>query len=252
LICRDDLNTIVGDRASPGAEPGQERAVNSRDSRGGYQGVSATETAASPNRSPAPTPETCRPVVVAAMENREFDYSSLVRPMESRMMRSIWRIVRQREAAEDALQDALAVIWKKRDAVARHPNPQALILKISMAAAYDAVRKNRRRLRHEISGLPGEPADDSAAPAGKESEDRSLRAAILEAIGQLPKRQATAVLLRIIEERPYAEVARAMDCSETTVRVQVMRARAALARRLAALRPDLAVGGEGARKEDGQ
>ncbi len=59
-----------------------------------------------------------------AMESREFDYSKLVRPMESRMMRSIWRIVRQREAAEDALQDALAVIWKKRDAVARHPNPR--------------------------------------------------------------------------------------------------------------------------------
>ncbi|NTU51536.1 MAG: hypothetical protein HGA94_03750, partial [Candidatus Aminicenantes bacterium] len=49
--------------------------------------------------------------------------------MEPRLMRTIWRIVRQKEAAEDALQDALAAIWKKRDAVARHPNPQALILR---------------------------------------------------------------------------------------------------------------------------
>jgi RNA polymerase sigma-70 factor, ECF subfamily len=171
--------------------------------------------------------------------------------MESRMMRSIWRIIRQKEAAEDALQDALALIWKKRDAVARHPNPQALILKISIAAAYDAVRKNRRRLRHEISGLAGEPADDSAVPAVKESEDRRLRAAVLAAIGCLPRRQATAVLLRIVEEQSYEEIARAMDCSETTVRVHVNRARTALARRLAFLRPGLARGG-GAGKEDRQ
>jgi len=205
--------------------------------------------AASPDYSCALAPVTRRPIEVAAMENRGFDYDSLVRPMESRMMRSIWRIVRQREAAEDALQDALALIWKKRDAVARHPNPQALILKISVAAAYDAVRKSRRRLRHEIAGLAGEPADDSAVPAGKEAEDRSLRVAILAAIGRLPKRQATAVLLRIIEGQSYEAIARAMDCSETTARVHVNRARAALARRLASLRPGLAAGGDGAGKE---
>jgi RNA polymerase sigma-70 factor (ECF subfamily) len=242
---------MVGDRASPGAEPGRERAVNIPTRRYGYQGVKALETAAvSLDRSLALAREVRRPIATAMMENREFDYDALVRPLESRMMRSIWRIVRQKEAAEDALQDALAVIWKKRDAVARHPNPRALILKISIAAAYDAVRKNRRRLREEIPGLPGEPADGSAAPAGREAEDRGLRAAILSAIGRLPKRQATAVLLHIVEEQPYEEIARAMDCSETTVRVHVLRGRGALARRLAALRPDLAAGGGETKKEE--
>ena len=244
------LDTIVGDRALTGAGPERERSVNTGAGRSGYQGMSATETsAASPDRALSLTPETRCLVEAAVMENGEFDYNSLVRPMESRMMRSIWRIVRQREAAEDALQDALAVIWKKRDVVARHPNPQALILKISVAAAYDAVRRNRRRLRHEIAGLPGEPADEAAAPAGRAGEDRCLRAAILEAIGGLPKRQATAVLLHLVEEQPYEEIARAMDCSETTVRVHVLRARAALTRRLAGLCPDLAARGGEIKKE---
>jgi RNA polymerase sigma-70 factor (ECF subfamily) len=201
------------------------------------------------DRSLAVTAETRRPVEACAMENRDFDYDRLVRPMESRMMRSIWRIVRQREAAEDALQDALAVIWRKRNMVARHPNPEALILRISVAMAYDALRKSRRRLRHEVPGLPDQAADDSAAPVTKDAEDRSLRAAILEAIGRLPKRQATAALLRIVEEQPYEEIARAMDCSEATVRIHVMRARAALARRLARHRPDLVAGFEGTRRE---
>jgi RNA polymerase sigma-70 factor, ECF subfamily len=185
----------------------------------------------------------------AAMETREFDYDGLIRPMESRMMRSIWRIVREKEAAEDALQDALAVIWKKRDTVARHPNPQALILRISVAAAIDAARKIRRRLSHEVQGLPEDAADGAAAPVTKAAEDGGLRAAVLEAIARLPKRQATAVLLHLVEEQSYEEVARAMDCSESTARVHVMRARAALARRLSRERPDLAGGREGIFKE---
>jgi len=176
---------------------------------------------------------TLSPAEAAGMGNGAFDYDALVRPLESRMMRAIWRIVRHNEAADDALQDALAVIWRKRDAVAVHPNPQALILRIAVGAAYDAVRKSRRRLRHEISGLPDERADDSVPPVTRGAEDRSLRAAVLDAIGRLPKRQATAALLRIVEDRTFEEIARAMDCTETTARVHVMRARKALASLLA-------------------
>ena len=160
------------------------------------------------------------------------------------MMHSIWRIVREREAAEDALQDALTVVWKKRDAVARHPKPEALILRIAVSAAYDAVRKNRRRLRHEIPGLPDERVDDTATPVAKGIEDKGLRAAIMGAIGRLPERQATAVLLHIVEELSYEDIARAMACSESTVRVHVMRGRAVLARRLARELTDLVGGRE--------
>lgn len=167
-----------------------------------------------------------------AVESREFDYDALVRPLEPRMMRSIWRIVRQREAAEDALQDALTVVWKKREAIARHPRPEALILRIAVSSAYDAVRKSRRFLRHEVHGLT-DPGDDGIpAAAEKGLEDRELRAAVLAAIGRLPRRQATAVLLHVLEERSYEDIARAMGCSESTARVHVMRGRAGLARRL--------------------
>ncbi len=168
----------------------------------------------------------------AVPEDRAFDYDLLVRPMEGRMMRTIWRIVRHREAAEDALQDALTVVWKKRENVARHPKPEALILRIAVAAAIDAVRKDRRRLRHEVPSLTDDRAGDTAPTTTQEFEARELRAAVLEAVGRLPRRQATAVLLHVVEQQPYADVARAMGCSEATVRVNVMRGRTRLARRL--------------------
>ena len=191
------------------------------------------------------------PERVVAVAIREFDYDVLVRPLEPRLMRTIWRIVRRREAAEDALQDALAIIWKKREAVARHPNPQALILRIAVTAAIDALRRDRRRWRHEAPGKPDDRTGDATPPVGKDAEERELREAILEAVGRLPRRQATAVMLHIVEERSYEEVARAMGCSETTVRVHVLRGRAALARRLARERPDLVGGLERNGKESG-
>ena len=182
---------------------------------------------------------TLDPIKAAAMEYPEFDYDSLVRPLEPRMMRTVWRIVRHREAAEDALQDALAVIWKKRDAVARHPNPQALILKIAVAAACDTVRKNRRRFSHEVTGLPDDRTGDGAPSVTRAAEGRALWAEVIEAIARLPERQATAVLLRVVEEQSYEDIAAAMDCAEATVRVHVLRGKAALAKRLARLRPEL-------------
>jgi len=191
------------------------------------------------------------PEGATAVEIREFDYDVLVKPMEPRLMRAIWRIVRRREAAEDALQEALATIWRKRDLVVRHPNPQALILRIAVTAAIDSVRKDRHRLRHEVPGMPVDRTGDAASPSSKKVEDNELRAAILEAVRRLPRRQATATLLHIIEELPYEEVARAMGCSETTARVHVLRGRAKLARRLARECPDLVRGFDRAGKESG-
>ncbi len=189
------------------------------------------------------------PERAVAMEIRAFDYEALVRPLEDRMMRSVWRIVRDREAAEDALQDALAVIWKKRETVARHPKPEALILRIAVSSACDALRKTRRRLRHETAGLSERLADDSIPSVTKTVEDRDLRTTILAAIGRLPKRQAAAVLLHIVEELPYGEIAEAMACSESTVRVNVLRGRERLARALAKEIPGLGVGRD--RQEEG-
>jgi RNA polymerase sigma factor (sigma-70 family) len=170
-----------------------------------------------------------------ALTTAELGFDGLVRRMGPRMMRSIWRIVRHREAAEDAYQDALTVIWKKREAVSRHPNPEALVLRIAVDAAYDAVRRSRRRLRREVAGLDERAPEAGARTVTEDVEARSLRLRVLEAIGRLPRKQATAALLRLVEERPYAEIAAAMGCSEATARVHVMRARTALARRLAPL-----------------
>lgn len=79
------------------------------------------------------------------MNDLQQTYDRIVRPIEDRMIRSIWRIVRDSQDAEDAMQDALVIILKRWDRISRHPNPQSLVLKICVDAAYDLTRRRIRR-----------------------------------------------------------------------------------------------------------
>ena len=74
-------------------------------------------------------------------------------------------------------------------------------------------------------------------------EAREAREDVMAAIGQLPPRQAAAVLMRGMEERPYREIAEALECAEVTARIHVMRGRARLGRLLAHRAPAPRAGG---------
>jgi RNA polymerase sigma-70 factor (ECF subfamily) len=59
-----------------------------------------------------------------------------------------------------------------------------------------------------------------------------LAAPLADAMAALPREQRRAVELRVVEECPYAEVARTLGVSEPTARARVSRGLRALARRL--------------------
>ena len=163
-------------------------------------------------------------------------FSTLVEPLENRMMRTIWRIVRHPEAAEDTLQEVMALLWKRMPRIARHPNPHALILKICMNAAYDTLRRHMRsRERLGLSDI-GTESTLQGADSG-DPPDRTRENEILRAMGRLPRKQALAVLLRVIQDLPYGEIAQILGCKEVTARIHVSKGRAALRIRLRHLLP---------------
>lgn len=171
-------------------------------------------------------------------------YEAYLAPLETRVLRTAWRITRDPDRARDALQDAMARIWRQRERVRAHPNPGALVLRIAIHAAIDVLRRERRRRRAEGSAAPATwraapPPGPAAAAEGGE-----VRALVLDAIARLPEKQAAAVTLRVLEELPYEAVAAALGCTEPTARVHVLRGREKLARRLASLAPvDRGAGG---------
>ena len=162
-------------------------------------------------------------------------FDELIAPMQTRMMRSIWRIVRDADLAEDCLQDALAAIWKKRGRIRRHPNPPALMLKICLDAACDALRRRTRmRQQTDLSEL-GEAAVSLDQDAAQSLEARELTEYVQQAIRKLPRKRALAVMMRLIHDEPFEAIAQALDCSEVTVRIHISKGRAQLRKWLSPL-----------------
>ena len=171
------------------------------------------------------------------LRDEKLFFEQLIKPVEHQMMRSIWRIVRDPEMAKDTLQESLAKIWKRLDLIRSHPNPRALILKICLNAAIDSLRKRKRLYQHEKTEPLHRFPSQQAAKVHEGLERKKIEAEILEAIKRLPRRQAVAVLMRLIQDQPYAVIAQAMECSETTVRIHVSRGRARLSQWLSHLKP---------------
>jgi RNA polymerase sigma factor (sigma-70 family) len=165
-------------------------------------------------------------------------YDRIIGPLEDRMIRSVWRIVADAQDAEDAMQNALLMIWKRWDRVTAHPNPEALILKICIDAAYDVTRR-RPRDRHR--GVPRsaieEPPDVSRSPA-EQLIQSEIYAEVIAAIHNLSRHQAVAMLMSAIEELNYGQIAAAMECTEATVRKHIARGRERLRGMLAHLEPN--------------
>jgi RNA polymerase sigma factor (sigma-70 family) len=162
-------------------------------------------------------------------------YETYLAPLETRMLRTAWRITRDPDRARDALQDAMARVWRQRERVRAHPNPGALVLRIAIHAAIDVLRRERRRRRAEESAAPNAwRANPQTGPAAA-AESSEVRALVLDAVARLPERQAAAVTLRVLEEQPYEAVAAALGCTEPTARVHVLRGREKLKQLLPSL-----------------
>jgi len=166
--------------------------------------------------------------------SEEFD--QIVRPIERQMMQTVWHVLGDVHDAEDALQDALTIVLKRWKRVTRHVNPPALVLKICADCACDHLRRkirvSRRSRRLDDLDKPSQVPDPE-----EELFRRELRQEIMSAISRLSRNQASAFVLRSIQEQSYNDIAAALGCSEATARKHVARARGRLSTLLHKLAP---------------
>jgi RNA polymerase sigma-70 factor (ECF subfamily) len=167
----------------------------------------------------------------------ENSYAQLIGPIEDRMLATVWRVLRNPHDAEDALQNALACIWKQWTRLERHANPRALVLKICADAAIDQLRRrNRSAVQSIASGL----AESLTTPQVRPDEElirQEMLDDIMEAVSRLSRNQAIAVVMRFIQDESYENIAAALGCGPATARKHIARGREKLERQLAHLAP---------------
>ena len=74
--------------------------------------------------------------------------------------------------------------------------------------------------------------DDDTPDPSRNHDSREAWTMISTALGKLPARQREAFTLRVLEELDVADTARAMGCSEGSVKTHLSRARTALQQQL--------------------
>ena len=153
--------------------------------------------------------------------------------VERRAFRMAELQLRHREDAMDAVQDAmLRLVRHYRDKPAAEWAP--LFWGILRRRVVDLQR--RRKVRSIVVGWLGggcddqgdelpawEPADHGPGPLDR-LQDRQSYADLAQALKQLPQRQREAFMLRMLEGLDVAETARAMSCSEGSVKTHLSRA----------------------------
>ena len=144
--------------------------------------------------------------------------------------------LRHREDALDAVQDAMLKMLAYRERPAAEWPP--LFWRILRSRVVDAQRRRNFRMRW-LAPAPAQAPDDGPVdwagdgpdPA-RTHEGREGYARMAAVLAALPRRQREAFTLRILEELDVADTARAMGCSEGSVKTHLSRARDALQRQL--------------------
>lgn len=151
-------------------------------------------------------------------------FSRWVQPHWPAMARLAARYSRD---ADDILQDALVVAWRKR---AQFDPARGTARNWLLAITADQRSKAWRRTLRSLSRPWADPEAirtpaESVRSPGFETASPELRLDLRRAIGRLPARQALAVDLHYYLGLGVAEVAAVMRCPEGTVKSHLSRAR---------------------------
>lgn len=185
-------------------------------------------------------------VAALAKEGREPAFRELVRRYERPVFSLIFRMVRDRESAEDLAQDTFIKVLNNIDRYRPEFKLSSWLFKIANNVTIDHLR--RRQLA--TVSLDGSPHAQTAAEAQATSldvesrgesaleaiESRELGSAIERAIGQLRPEYRSCILLRHVEGRSYEEIAATLDLPLGTVKTYIHRARHELREALGDLR----------------
>ncbi len=185
-------------------------------------------------------------IVLLARAGKETAYRELVRRYERPIFSLLFRMVRDRELAEDLSQETFVKALNAIESYRPEFKFSSWIFKIANNAAIDHLR------RRELDTLSLEGSPHAETPEAMEAtalqigaaqetpldevEARELGGQIEAAIARLRPEYRACILLRHVEGRAYEEIADMLDLPLGTVKTYIHRARNELRQMLAHLR----------------
>jgi RNA polymerase sigma-70 factor, ECF subfamily len=174
-------------------------------------------------------------VVALAQQGREPAYRELLRRYERPVFSLIFRMVRDRETAEDLAQETFIKVLNHIDRYRPEFKLSSWLFKIANNVAIDHLRKRTvqtisidgsphaaTQAEIEATSFDVEARGESAL---EEVESKELGTSIERAITRLRPEYRSCIMLRHVEGRSYEEIAAMLDLPLGTVKTYIHRAR---------------------------
>jgi RNA polymerase sigma factor (sigma-70 family) len=145
-----------------------------------------------------------------------FEFTSFFRQEFAPVLRTVELILRDHGRAEELTQDAFVQLMRHWPKISLYERPDAWVRRVAINLALRALQRDRLWQVVRSRLLPTEPA-------------RPSRLDVDGASRRLPGSQRAAIVLHYYEDRPTADVAAILGCSESTARVHLHHARKRLA-----------------------
>lgn len=152
------------------------------------------------------------------------DFENVVTRHQTRVFGYALRILGDRDAAADAVQEAMLRLWRHRTTVTSD-GAAGWLIRVTRNVCLDQLRERQRhhdRVRGDVE--PDEGPDDRPLP-DRVAASAVLRAYLERALAQLSEPYRSIVILREIEDYRYDEIGEALQLPMTTVKVYLHRGR---------------------------
>lgn len=181
-------------------------------------------------------------LMAAHLRGDRAAFCELVRRYGDRVLGYLFRMTGNRDQAEDLFQETFKRVHEKAHTF-RGSRLKSWLFTIATRVAIDAARRRKRRktisLDQETTCGSEEGCSLAAVTVAPDASDpaddlvrEERKQQVREAIETLPVKQRATLVMAYYQQLSYPEVAQVMGCSVGTVKTQMSRALATLARRL--------------------
>ena len=149
---------------------------------------------------------------------REAEFERIFNDYRDMALRVAYGILRDRQRAEDAVQEAFVRIFRNLPSFEGRSSLKTWVYRISVNAALDLIPSR------PTTGLDQAPEASTLEGPSRDAERKDLGNRLSAAVRNLPPRQQAAFMLKNQEGLPYAEIAEVLEVRLGTVKALIHQA----------------------------
>lgn len=161
-------------------------------------------------------------VLAALGKGEEWALDNLFRAHYTYLCQAVFRVIGDRNLAEDLVQEVFYEIWRKRSTLTINQSLRAYLKRAAVNRTLNYIR-DQRLIVDDESAMPFDLASEQVGPL-QQLEAQELEAQIEEAIRDLPDRCRLIFGLSRFEEMSNKEIAAHLEISVKTVENQMTKA----------------------------